>query len=271
MDQKLGRWLHDAGHGARAVYYYDILPKTRPIDLTAISSKFKRLQVIGPMRIKLFLRLVESGRDFINSDADAVWVRDPRTWLARHHDCDLLFSQGTIHPLKYYFKHHFVLCSGFFLCRANERTQAYFAQSDAPDWTVHDDQYRLNMLLLRDSEQRWEIRKPEVWMIRKNNCSRVYGRGCNAVIRNGSRTSRAWHTTLAPLRLTADPVLKYIQNCILSGLGTYYIVTSRDLMRGQSCDGLSVGVIPMSLVWRSVGEPADDMLVRHPYAERLGI
>ena len=56
----------------------------------------RKLFLRGPLvRMRLFLHLAANGCDFIHSDADAFWLRDPRPWLMRHPDYDLLCSQGT--------------------------------------------------------------------------------------------------------------------------------------------------------------------------------
>ena len=250
MDRELAAWLQDTGRGAQAVHYYDAVPDVPPVDFEALPPQ-RRLSALVPLRVKLFRRLASSGRDFIHSDADAFWLHDPRPWLASHPDCDLLASQGTTWPTGQYLRHHFVLCAGFFLCRSNERTRAYFARVDGIKESG-DDQLRMNAALVREPPQRWDIRSPEWWTVTDDGWH---------------PPSRAWRAALAPLRLLAGPKLSRVQDRILLRLGLDFIVTSPEVIRGRFRDGMLVGVIPMRLVWRGVGSP-DGALVRHPVRQR---
>ena len=107
--------------------YYALFPHTPRVDVDAIAGNFLRLRVLTPMRLKLFRVLIDQGFDFMHSDADAFWLRDPRPWLAEQTGYDLLCSQGTDRPGTQYRTHHIVLCAGFFHCRANARTRALWA------------------------------------------------------------------------------------------------------------------------------------------------
>ena len=197
-------------------------------------------------RIEFYVRLVRSGRGFIASDADAVWLRDPRAWFDRHRDCDLLASQGTIWPTDQYLRHHFALCSGFFLCRASERTRRYFERARVLDGLASD-QWRLNAVLLEDAAGRRETGPRTLWV---------------AAGRDWHRPARWVRAALLPVRLLSRPVLEKLRDRILLGLGFDYVFTSRDVIRGRFSGRLTVGVIPMHLVWRGVGSSAN-ACVRH--------
>ena len=78
--------------------YYALFPDTPRVDVDAIAGNFLRLRVLTAMRLKLFRVLIDQGFDFMHSDADAFWLRDPRPWLAEQTGYDLLCSQGTDRP-----------------------------------------------------------------------------------------------------------------------------------------------------------------------------
>ena len=245
LDRGLLGWLRDTGHAGRAVDYYDVLPDAPRVDVDALPPA-RRLGALCPLRIRLYVRLAGSARDFIASDADAVWLRDPRPWLDRHPDCDLLASQGTTWPTDHYLRHHFALCGGFFLCRAGARTRDYFERMQALAGSPSD-QWRLNAVLLRDPGGCWAAGRRTLWLA----------------------AGRDWHrppwwvsAALAPIRLLSAPLLEKLQDRLLLGLGFDYLFTSREVIRGRFSGGLTVGVIPMHLVWRGVG-PSAQALVRH--------
>jgi hypothetical protein len=109
-------------------------------------------------RILVWESLVRSGLDIIQSDVDAIWMRDPRDMLSTVCSADLLFSQGTLHPWDGYSLWSFVLCTGFFLIRAGEAANRLF---DA--WLANpvrlretDDQAELNTFLV-DAGIRWNL------------------------------------------------------------------------------------------------------------------
>ena len=132
-----------------------------------------KLFALTPLRVKLFLHLAKNGYDFIHSDADAVWFRDPRPWLMSHPEYDLLFSQGTTHPRSQYHSHHFVLCAGFFLSRSNSRTQGYFEKVDVLLTGYPSDQLHINNVLLYDTTKHWNIKKSIPALCMKNKWVRI--------------------------------------------------------------------------------------------------
>ena len=246
MDERLLGWLRESGHGDLAVYYYDALPDVPRVDIDGLAPE-RRLGVLCRFRLELYVRLARSGRDFIASDADAVWLRDPRPWFDRHPDYDLLASQGTTWPTDQYLRHHFVICGGFLVCRASTRTGDYFAQAAALQGNPQD-QWRLNAVLLRDPEGRWETGdRRTLWL---------------AARRDWHRPGVWARAALGTVRLLSGAVLEKLQDRLLLGLGVDYVFTSREVMRGHFSGGLTVGVIPMHIVWRGVGPP-EGVLVRH--------
>ncbi len=159
MDRELIQWLEQRGDGAQAVDYYAVLPDAPRYDFGAL-SRGELMRALMPLRTCLFLHLAKAGHDFLHSDADAFWMRDPRPYLAQHCEYDLLMSQGIAYPLGHYQRFGFVVCAGFFVCRANARTRAYFERIEALVNQQPLDQQRMNLLLEHDREGRWEIHRP---------------------------------------------------------------------------------------------------------------
>ena len=249
MDEELVQWMHEHGHGAQAVYYYDVLPGAPRYNFGEL-PRGVLMRALMPLRTRLFLHLAKAGRDFINSDADAFWVRDPRPWLARHSEFDLLVSQGTSFPASQYQLHHFVLCAGFFLCRSNDRTRIYFERVESLLDENPRDQLRMNVVLMRDPEGSWDISKPVM---------RVH-RGKNRDWKEPSFVLRPFLTLLRLLRVSARPRMKRL----VLPRGFRFVRTSSEVMRGRFSDDLTVGVIPMHLVCRSGVAPSCEYVWHQP-------
>ena len=248
LDQELFNWLAARGYGAQAVDYYKALPDAPRYDFAALDPR-DRMRALLPLRTRLFLHLARAGRDFIHSDADAIWIRDVRPWLAQQPGYDLLASQGTWWPAEQYVRHHFVLCAGFFLCRANSRTRAYFEQVEAIDQP--DDQERMNLVLFNDPNGRWTLHRPVFRHLDQ---------------RRWRRASLGKLLLLAPLRLLSRLRLLGAKLSLHGPLR--YIFTSREIIRGRFSNDLSVGVIPMHLVVR-LKPPSPETLVTHGHRPTL--
>ena len=247
MDEELVRWMQGNGYGEQAVYYYDVLPGAPRFDFASLKRN-RRMGEPMALRTRLFLHLARAGRDFIHSDGDAYWVRDPRPWLMRHGQFDLLMSQGTAFPYDQYRRHRFVLCAGFFLCRANDRTRAYFERVQALASENPLDQWGMNLVLPRDPEGRWHVNGPE-WRFRLRKMGTWW------------RLPPGWRALLLPLLWLMARVRSIRRR------GPACIVTSGEIIRGRFGNALSVGVIPMRLVTRSRVTPAC-VYVWHERGER---
>ena len=221
MDQELVGWLNEIGHGSRAVYFYDLFPD---IPLHDPKHKLKKY-LFATARPKLWRALVDSGRDFIHSDGDAFWLKDPCPWLAQHTEFDLLISQGTVFPRSHFLRYHFVLYAGFFFCRANVRTQNYFRQVEEAQKV---DQNAMNELLLHDPKTTWQIRQSQVLQHTADGYSM-----CRHNISTPRKKSDNW------------------------------IYISPDIIRRRFSNGFTVGVIPMHLVTRVSGMSSTTLLVSH--------
>ena len=244
MDERVLGALREGWGERRAVAYHELVPGAAPVDIDALPDAAARLRVLTPLRMRLFRRLAAAGHDFVHSDADAFWRRDVRPWLARHGGYDLLFSQGTTHPVAHFKAHHFTLCAGFFLARATPATRAFLASAAAAAERVRSDQAGIGLALL-DQACRWRIERPALALRR-------------APPRGASVDSARHRWFRAPLgaaggllgRALAAPGTARAAHLALRLAGLHAMVTSREVMRGTCADGLRIGVIPMHLVER---------------------
>ena len=109
----------------------------------------KNLKDIWKVRIKIFRFLIDSGYDFIHSDADAIWLKNPiAEYFNSYQELDLIASQGTIFPQNVLKKWGFVLCCGLFFVRSNERTSELFREIENNVYQTDDDQKSLNTVLM---------------------------------------------------------------------------------------------------------------------------
>ena len=100
------------------------------------------------MRISVFADLADKGVDFIHSDLDAVWLRDPvADPELTAPEADMVFSQGTVWPRDVFDKQDFVLCCGWFLMRPSEAVKGFLNALGEHVEETGDDQVSLNRLL----------------------------------------------------------------------------------------------------------------------------
>ena len=258
MDRELVAWLNEIGHGDRAVYFCDLFPDIRIHELAEPSGKLLPATLFS-LRKKLFLALIRSGSDFIHSDADAFWLQDPMPWLMQHTEFDLLMSQGTHAPKEHFDRYHFVLCAGFFFCRANVRTQNYFRQVVEMKQL---DQESMNIILANDPEARWQIHQPAVWF---SDTGRIGGKWRK--IPTPLCVALAWGQRSAPSllrRIKASLSRLHCPGklCWLRSLLNYTYI-SPEIIEGKFSNGLTVGVIPMHLIPRTDYWWSTSSLVAH--------
>ena len=228
LDDGLLRALRGSGEGARAVALTDLLSDASAPDFEAMTPA-ARMRCLSPLRVRVYRLLAAAGCDFVHSDADAFWLRDPRPWLLREGRCDLLVSQGTTFPAAHYRRHRFTACAGFFLCRANARTRDYFAAVEALLPACPDDQACMNAVLLRDPARRWRLASPAAAVRRAGRwthppLARSYGALARAVV--------AWASLRGPLNLAC-------RACRLD-----FVLTSPEVIEGRFASGLTVGRDP---------------------------
>jgi Nucleotide-diphospho-sugar transferase len=106
------------------------------------------LRDLWVQRIRIFSALLAAGEEFVHSDIDAIWIRNPlREGSACGRQEDLLFSQGTVWPPDVHDKWGFVLCCGWFRVRPTQAAQAFFQGLEADVRSSGDDQVSVNRLL----------------------------------------------------------------------------------------------------------------------------
>jgi hypothetical protein len=106
------------------------------------------LRELWVKRIGVFRALLAAGEEFIHSDADAIWLRNPlEEGSARDLRDDLLFSQGTVWPPDVHQRWGFVLCCGWFWARPTTLVHAFFEALEREVRTIGDDQICVNRLL----------------------------------------------------------------------------------------------------------------------------
>lgn len=255
--------------GIAALSYYDLIPDASKIEHPISRQRFWYL------RVQLFLSLAEQGINFIHSDADALWLKDPRPWLLGHAGHDILFSQGTLYfrpllhkpPLQWKL-HTFpretlplVVCAGFFLAYANHRTKNYFTEvaqfmeEKLSNREKTDDQFNMNRILRDNPKLRWHVSNP---------------------VRIPCYHPQEEKSILLIAKFLSIPVIRKIfQKLIPVLLPKNYIVISRELMHTQLASGLKVGVLPMHLFTRKPAQitwsapdlmQEEETLVLHDYA-----
>ena len=254
MDTPLHGFLEARGEGAHALRLHELLPGSPLPDLSA-ATPGERLRALTPLRVQVFSRLAAHGCDFIHSDADALWLGDPRPWLLGRAGYDLLCSQGTVHPRPHYHRHRFTLCAGFFYCRANQRTARYFRRVRALAHEHPSDQVRMNAVLLRDPAARWRLEHPVL---------AVRGAGAWRAPRGGA----AWPGLARAVQRHALLRAPAVAASRLARLE--WLFTSRSIIRGRFSGGLAVGVVPMHLVMRGRFAGWGEPLVLHDSAHKCG-
>jgi hypothetical protein len=102
-------------------------------------------------RALFFEYLARRGIDFLHSDLDAVWLRDPRPLCFADAGLDIVFSQGTNYPAAIWRLWGFVLCCGLFAVRATPAAADFFSAVRVAAARVGDDQVAINHLLAENA------------------------------------------------------------------------------------------------------------------------
>jgi hypothetical protein len=100
-------------------------------------------------RILIWQYLIGLGVHVVQSDVDAIWLRDPIPAFFADQHCDLLCSQGTLHPGETAELWGFVLCTGLMSMRPSPATVRFFARftKRADQVLLTDDQQVMNQML----------------------------------------------------------------------------------------------------------------------------
>ena len=114
------------------------------------------LRELWVRRIGVFRALLDSGEEFIHSDADAIWLRNPLEEGSAHGlQEDLIFSQGTVWPPDVHERWGFVLCCGWFWARPTSLARSFFEALEKDVRTTGDDQISVNRVLSA-AGMRWQ-------------------------------------------------------------------------------------------------------------------
>jgi hypothetical protein len=148
-----------------------------PVALSTLGGELRELWV---RRIQVFAALCIAGIDFVHSDVDAVWMRDPRTAHLSDLHAELTISQGTIWPPEVHQRFGFVLCCGLFRLRSGPRTRQLLGELEAHVLQTGDDQVSLNRLIAARAPT-WQIARKDAYYIQGGGqrflCSRSLIRG----------------------------------------------------------------------------------------------
>jgi hypothetical protein len=141
------------------------------------------LSALWYRRVQIFSALCAAGIDFVHSDADAIWLRDPSADYFSEPDTELVISQGTVWPRDVHQRFGFVLCCGLFRLRSTPRTQRLLSQLEADVLATGDDQVSLNRLVLNHSSS-WRIERADAYQLEGQGleflCSRSAMRGLSS-------------------------------------------------------------------------------------------
>lgn len=126
---------------------------TRTVECEAVTDD----RALWSFRVEVFEFLTQEGISFIHSDADAIWLRDPRPeYFDAYPQADLIASQGTRLPADVCSVWGFVICCGLFLLRSSPATVQLMADVREEVPRCRDDQVALNRVLCRRTVD-WKI------------------------------------------------------------------------------------------------------------------
>ena len=116
---------------------------------SALIETENKVGVILKFKLQLSIYLLKNGIDFIFSDTDAVWLKNPNDiFLNEKNESDLVITMGTTHPKKVYNKWGFVMCTGLFFVKSSNKTIDLFSSAlEVCDTLYRDDQYAVNIAL----------------------------------------------------------------------------------------------------------------------------
>ena len=133
-----------------------LMPFTIRIFLMVASN----LGLLWLTRMFIFSSLLNERIDFIHSDVDAVWLRNPiPRYFTENSNLDISFSQGTVCPRECYERWKFVACMGLFYMKSTPATRSYIKTiiMRAVRSRLLDDQTLFNACLLHKGVV-WDIK-----------------------------------------------------------------------------------------------------------------
>lgn len=137
-------------------------------------------------RIGVFCRLLDEREEFIHSDADAFWSRNP---LVEGSACvlgdDLVFSQGTYWPPDIHDQQGFVLCCGWFRARPTDAARRFLSAVESDAATTQNDQASVNRLLVAGGA-RWDAGERDYALPFRDRMIHCWTRPIRATVRSSS-------------------------------------------------------------------------------------
>jgi hypothetical protein len=116
-------------------------------------------------RMLIWQYLTKLGVDFVQSDIDAIWLKDPIPEFFTGQSHDLLCSQGTLHPADAASSWGFVLCTGLMGIRSGPAAIRFFdAFQDRADQILATDDQEVMNHLLGENDLIWDMAgaEPEI-------------------------------------------------------------------------------------------------------------
>lgn len=102
--------------------------------------------------------LIRHDIEIVQSDIDALWLKNPIPEYFSSAEFDIIWSQGTYHPTAVLERWGFVLCTGLFWARPTAGSKQFFIALTDQSWRIRegDDQDVINRLLLERGTV-WEV------------------------------------------------------------------------------------------------------------------
>lgn len=136
--------------------------KAKNIPNVLVELEAGDLSKLWILRIQIFKILVMRGVDFVHTDADAVWLKNPIELYGEElQRFDLIASQGTIWPPTVHNEWGFVLCCGYFMLKATPNSMKFLDDLEKDVALTGDDQVSLNQVLL-SRKVRWKIKAAQM-------------------------------------------------------------------------------------------------------------
>ncbi len=117
---------------------------------------------IWKVKLDVLSQLTNNGINFIYSDVDAVWLKNPiKDYFSEKLADDVVFSAGTIHPKHIFKEWGFVLCAGLFYIKSTTSTKNLFKEVLKDFFITNDDQTSLNNVIYR-MNIKWEFKSRKI-------------------------------------------------------------------------------------------------------------
>lgn len=188
----LGPWLDSVQRlGVRRVRVYGLDAATvawcerRGVEAVFLPWNATRGE-LWQARTGVFRRLLDEGQEFIHSDTDAIWSRNP---LVEGSACglgdDLVFSPGTYWPPDVHDRQGFVLCCGWFWARPTDAARRFLRAMESDVATTRNDQVSVNRLLVAGGAT-WGCGECDYELPFRDRPIRCWTRPIHAIVRSSS-------------------------------------------------------------------------------------